>query len=208
MSTPKTAIILIDPYNDFLHPNGKLTARLQDLTERNTIQHLKEVVRIARANRVPIYYGLHQQWAPGRFSGWRHMAPNQVRQEETHYFEEGSHGAQIYEGLEPDVGNGDVVVSKHWCSDSFQNTDLEYQLRQRDIENLVFAGLTANTCLESTARHGYELGYKITILKDATAGFSKELTAAGELVWPLFASVSRVREWEEGLKDEQGAHAV
>lgn len=40
---------------------------------------------------------------------------------------------------------------------SFSNTDLDYQLRQREIKNLVFAGLTANTCLESTARHAYEL---------------------------------------------------
>ncbi|RDW64383.1 cysteine hydrolase family protein [Aspergillus mulundensis] len=200
MSTPRTAIILIDPYNDFLHPNGKLTPLIQDLDERNTIQHLKDVVGIARANQLPIYYGLHQQWAPGRFKDWRHMAPNHVRQEETHYFEDGSFGAQIYKGLEPDPSNGDVVVSKHWNSNSFQNTDLEYQLRQRNIEKLVFAGLTANTCLESTARHAFELGYKVTILKDATAGFSRELTSAGELVWPLFASVSTVGEWEEGLE--------
>lgn len=40
---------------------------------------------------------------------------------------------------------------------SFQNTDLDYQLRQRDIQNLVLGGMTANTCLESTARYAYEL---------------------------------------------------
>jgi len=31
-------------------------------------------------------------------------------------FEEGSWGAEIYEGMEPDLSNGDVVVSKHWNS--------------------------------------------------------------------------------------------
>ena len=31
-------------------------------------------------------------------------------------FEEGSFGGKIYEGLEPDLENGDVVFSKHWCS--------------------------------------------------------------------------------------------
>ena len=31
--------------------------------------------------------------------------------------EEGSWGAELYEGMEPDVlGNGDVVVSRHWNS--------------------------------------------------------------------------------------------
>ena len=31
-------------------------------------------------------------------------------------FVEGSWGVEIYEGLEPDIEKGDVVVSKHWCS--------------------------------------------------------------------------------------------
>lgn len=39
---------------------------------------------------------------------------------------------------------------------AFWNTDLDHQLRQRDITAVVFAGLTANTCLEATARHAYE----------------------------------------------------
>jgi nicotinamidase-related amidase len=40
---------------------------------------------------------------------------------------------------------------------SFQNTDLDYQLKQKNITNLVLGGMTANTCLESTARYAYEL---------------------------------------------------
>lgn len=41
----------------------------------------------------------------------------QENQLEHKTFEEGSWGVEIFKGLEPDVqGNGDVVVSKHWCS--------------------------------------------------------------------------------------------
>jgi nicotinamidase-related amidase len=40
---------------------------------------------------------------------------------------------------------------------SFANTDLDYQLRKRGISKVVFAGLVANTCIESTARYAYEL---------------------------------------------------
>lgn len=40
---------------------------------------------------------------------------------------------------------------------SFANTDLDYQLTKRGIKKLVFAGLIANTCVESTARYAYEL---------------------------------------------------
>ncbi|KAJ5489989.1 hypothetical protein N7453_010814 [Penicillium expansum] len=170
-----TAIVLIDPYNDFLHPDGKGTSALTDLDEKDTINHLKKVVTNARLRGVPIYYGLHQQWTPDHYNGWQHMTPSHIQ---------------------PDSKNGDVVVSRHWCSDSFSGTDLDFQLRQREIKRLVFAGLTANTCLEATARHAYELGYQVTMLKDATAGWSKELTdAATDLIWPLFAQVMTVGDW-------------
>ncbi|KAJ5300968.1 uncharacterized protein N7443_005970 [Penicillium atrosanguineum] len=196
----KTAVVLVDPYNDFLHPEGKLTPFLKDLDERDAVQNMKELVQTARSHQIPVYYGLHQQWKGESFNGWRHMTPGNVKQQDIHYFEEGTFGSRIYEGLEPDSSNGDVVVSKHWNSDSFQNTDLDFQLRQREITHLALAGLTANTCLEATARHAFELGYHVTLLKDATAGWSKELTdAASGLVWPLFAQVQTVKDWANTL---------
>ncbi|KAA8571232.1 hypothetical protein MFRU_055g00320 [Monilinia fructicola] len=202
-STPKTAIVLIDPYNDFLHPNGKAYPRLaESLADTNTILNLQNLVTTARARKIPIYYGLHQQVGLGFLAGWSHPTPMQENQLEHKTFEEGSWGVEIFKGLEPDVqGNGDVVVSKHWCSSSFQNTDLDYQLKQRDITDLVFGGLTANTCLESTARYAYELGYHVTMLKDATAGFTTVAKdAATDLIWPLFANeVLTVEEWKESL---------
>jgi nicotinamidase-related amidase len=43
------------------------------------------------------------------------------------------------------------------CGSSFNNTDLDYQLRQREITEIVIAGLVANTCVEATARYAYDL---------------------------------------------------
>jgi nicotinamidase-related amidase len=203
-----TAIVLIDLYNDFLHPEGKLFNLLSaTLKEHDAIAHLHQIVATARKHHIPIYYGLHQQWKPGFYQGWEHMAHVHHSQEESHAFAEGSWGAQILEGLGPDVlGNGDVVVSKHWNSSSFQSTDLDFQLRQRKIENLVLAGMTANTCLESTSRYAYELGYHVTMLKDATAGWNKEqVDAATEMIWPLFASkVTTTGEWIKDVEEGKG----
>jgi len=195
----------MDPYNDFLHPKGKLNGLLaENMKEKDTIKHLKELVTAARANRIPIYYGLHQQCKPGFLAGWKHATPLQIGQHTGKAFEEGSWGVEIYEGLEPSLENGDVVVSKHWSSSSFQSTDLDYQLRQKDITHLVLGGLTANTCLESTARYAYELGYHTTMLKDTTASFTKEQAdAATEIVWPLFAhEVKTVGEWITTLENK------
>ncbi|MCJ1246826.1 hypothetical protein MMC30_004035 [Trapelia coarctata] len=165
MSLNNTAVILIDPYNDFLHPEGKLNSLLaESLKETDTITHIKQAVAAARAHKLPIYYGLHHQYQLGDFEGWLHMTAANGSQKVNKVFEEGSWGAQFFEGLEPDISNGDVVVSKHWNSSSFQNTDLDFQLHQREVTNIVLMGLTANACVEATARYAYELGYHITLL--------------------------------------------
>ncbi|KAF4814431.1 Peroxyureidoacrylate/ureidoacrylate amidohydrolase RutB [Colletotrichum siamense] len=197
MSATRTALVLVDPYNDFLHPEGALTPHLLDLQEKGTVENMRSAVAAARSKGIPIYYGMHQHCNEHTFLGWRYMTPNHVKQKNSQVFKEGSWGAEILQGLEPDPSKGDVVVSRHWNSDSFANTDLDFQLRQREITHLVFAGLTANTCLEASARHAFELGYHVTLLKDATAGWSKELTdAATELIWPLFAQeVLNTEEW-------------
>jgi nicotinamidase-related amidase len=42
-----------------------------------------------------------------------------------------------------------------------------------------------------------ERGYHVTLLKDATAGFTiEQKNAATDLIWPLFANeVKTVKEW-------------
>ncbi|TAQ86470.1 hypothetical protein B7494_g5205 [Chlorociboria aeruginascens] len=203
-----TAIIITDPYNDFLHPSGKLYPLVAtSLASTNTIPNLQALISYAHAHQIPIYYGLHQQVKPGFIAGWKHASPMQVSQLKNTAFEEGSWGVEIFEGLQPDVEKGDVVVTRegkegaqdYIYSSSFQNTDLDYQLKQREVTHLVLAGLVANTCLEATARYAYEYGYHTTMLKDCTAGFTDEQKeAATELVWPLFANeVTTVGEWIE-----------
>jgi nicotinamidase-related amidase len=114
-----TAVLLIDPYNDFLHPEGKLYSALSaSLVETDTISHIRDLLAAVRAHKIPVYYGLHQQYKPGFYEGWKHMKSVHQSQNASHLFEEGSWGAQIFEGMEPKLENGDVVFSKHWTSRS------------------------------------------------------------------------------------------
>ncbi|KIW13331.1 hypothetical protein PV08_08519 [Exophiala spinifera] len=201
----RQALVLIDPLNDFLHPQGKLYPALEESLETTgTVDNIRQLVQGARSGGIPIYYGLHQSYKEGHYDGWLHMRASHVRNKDKHVF--AGWGGEIMSGFEPRLDNGDVVVSRHWNSSSFANTDLDYQLRQREITHLVMAGMVANTCLEATARHATELGYRVTLLKDSTAGFSSELKAAGEFVWPiLFEQVMTVKEWVATVRQGQPA---
>ena len=112
-----TAVLLIDPYNDFLHPEGKVNGAVaESLAHTGTIEQLKELVAAARKHNISVFYGLHQQQEAQSFQGWQMMNASLKGVKAATAFAKGSWGAEIYEGLEPVLDNGDVVVSKHWNS--------------------------------------------------------------------------------------------
>ncbi|KAJ0316015.1 hypothetical protein COL5a_011754 [Colletotrichum fioriniae] len=192
MAPPTTAIVLVDPYNEFLHHEGKIYPSVKESLEAtSTNDNLRTLVAAARRQKIPIFYALHKTWKEGNYAGWTHLTPSHKGLAAAKGIAEGSWGAEILEGLEPDVvGNGDVIASRHWNNSGFANTDLNYQLRQRGVTHLVMAGMIANTCLESTARDARELS-------DATAGFSTAVKdAATNLIWPLIVeNVTTVGDW-------------
>lgn len=114
------------------------------------------------------------------------MNPTQVVSNQVQAFAAGSWGGKFHPEFGPQ--HGDVVVLEHWAQSGFANTDLDAQLTQRGIEKFILVGMVANTCIESTARFGMELGYHVTLIKDATAAFDKDgMHAAHEVNGPRFA---------------------
>jgi ureidoacrylate peracid hydrolase len=81
------------------------------------------------------------------------------------------------------------VALEHWCSSGFANTDLDVQLKKHGIHKLIVIGLIATTCVDSTVRFAAELGYDVTMVRDATASFSEEdMHAALDINIPNYAS--------------------
>ena len=71
------------------------------------------------------------------------------------------------------------------------------------LHNLV--GMLANTCIEATAPLGMELGYHVTLIKDATAALSHEaMHSAYEVNGPQFAhAILTTKELLDQLPAEQ-----
>ena len=61
-----TAILLVDPYNDFLSKGGKLWERTKDIAEKvNLLDNLRNIIADARKANVKIYFVPHHRWSPG-----------------------------------------------------------------------------------------------------------------------------------------------
>src|SRR6516162_4771467 len=128
----------------------------------------------------------HRRWCEGNYDGWRHPGPWQVLADRGAVFAEGTWGSDWHPELAPQPG--DVVIEQHCGQNGFANTDLDFHLKQRGIEKIIVVGMAANTCIEATARGGAELGYHVTLVRDATAAVSPEaMQAAHDLNGPTFA---------------------
>jgi ureidoacrylate peracid hydrolase len=183
-----TALLVIDPYNDFISEGGKLWERIRTVAEANDcVPHMQQVLAAARNAGIRVFYALHRRFRPGDYETWKYIAPIQKAASSRRTFEDGTWGGEIRGEFKPQPG--DIVASEHWCSSGFANTDLDLQLKKHGIHQLIVIGLIAHTCVEATVRYAAELGYEVTVVKDATADYSdQEMHAALDINIPNYAS--------------------
>src|SRR5262245_27112865 len=183
-----TALLVIDPYNDFISEGGKLWDRLKGVAEANQcVTHMMQVLDAARKVDIRVFYALHRRYRPGDYESWKYIAPVQKAAWSRKTFEYGTWGGEIRHEFAPQPG--DIVALEHWCSSGFANTDLDLQLKKHGIHQLIVIGLIAHTCIEATVRFAAELGYDVTMIKDATADYSdQEMHAALDVNIPNYAS--------------------
>jgi len=183
-----TALLVIGPYNDFISEGGKLWDRVRTVAEANgCVPNMLQVLNAARKAKLRVFYALHHRYRPGDYETWKYVAPVQRAAWRRKTFEYGTWGGQVRAEFEPKPG--EIVATEHWCSSGFANTDLDLQLKKHGVHQLIVIGLIAHTCVEATVRFAAELGYEVTVVKDATADYSnEEMHAALEVNLPNYAN--------------------
>jgi nicotinamidase-related amidase len=184
-SSELTALLVIDPYNDFISEGGKIWDRIRAVAEANDcVAHMLEVLNAARKAQLRVFYALHRRYRPGDCETWKYIALIQKAAWDRKAFEYGTWGGEIRPEFVPKPG--EIVAAEHWCSSGFANTDLDLQLKKH---GLIVIGLIAHTCIEATVRFAAELGYEVTAVRDATADYSDEVMhAALDINIPNYAS--------------------
>lgn len=183
-----TALLVVDPYNDFISEGGKIWDRIRAVAEANDcVPHMLQILNAARQAQFRVFYVPHRRYRPGDYETWKYIAPIQKAGWMRRTFEYGTWGGEFHAEFEPKPG--EIVVTEHWCSSGFANTDLDLQLKKHGIHQLIVIGLIAHTCIEATVRIAAELGYEVTVVKDATADYSdNEMQAALDINLPNDAS--------------------
>ncbi len=183
----KTALVVIDPYNDFLSFGGKSwLLNRATLHALGTNKHLEQLLAAARSVGMTICFAPHARYRAGMFASRRYLNPSIYLARFFRTFSDRKWGGRFRNGCSPLPS--EFVASEHLVSSGFVNTDLDDHLRKEGIERLVLCGCLSNTCIESTARSAIELGYRVTIISDALAAMSMaDHQAATQTGFPMCA---------------------
>ena len=166
MNIERTAIIVLDPQNDFFSPKGKFYQAMEPVLSKNqVVSHLNELLEAGRSAGatiilVPLSFEENcPEAGPEPYGIMQPVAQSKI-------LIRGTWGAEVAETLT--TNSADVIVHKNHIS-GFEGTDLEAQLRDRNIETVVLCGGLTDICVESTMREAYDKRFEVFTIKDATA---------------------------------------
>jgi ureidoacrylate peracid hydrolase len=158
----RTALVVIDMQNDFLHPDGWYARSGVDISHMQaSIEPTKVMVAEARARGVPVIWtrhGFRDERDAGVFMRLRpFLAEGGLRQ--------GSWGYEILDGL--GAAPNDWYVEKSRLS-AFYNTNLELVLRSIDAETVLVTGVLTNQCVAATSKDANFRDFKPIVVRECT----------------------------------------
>ena len=177
ISSGDTAIVITDPQNDFLSPDGVTWGLVgSSVEENNTVGNLAALLRAAKAAGYRVFVSPHYYYPTDH--GWQFGGTVEVMMHDINMFDragaltlegfEGS-GADWLDELRKYLEDGETVVASPHKVYGPASNDLSLQLRKRGVDKVILAGMSANLCVEAHLRQLLEDGFEVAVVKDATA---------------------------------------
>jgi len=173
----RTALLITDPQNDFLSPEGVTWGVVgKSVTENNTVENIDALFKAAKANDMPVFISPHYYYPTDH--GWQFEGALEALMHAIGMFDrKGALTTEGFEGSGADwldqykkyINDGETVVSNPHKVYGPETNDLVLQLRKRGIDKVILGGMSANLCTESHMRELIEQGFEVAVVSDATA---------------------------------------
>ena len=172
-----TALVVTDPQNDFLSPDGATWGVVgKSVTENNTVENIDTLFKTAKATNMPVFVSPHYYYPHDH--GWKFEGALETLMHKIGMFDrkdplsikdfDGS-GADWLKQYKPYINDGKTIVTSPHKVYGPETNDLVLQLRKRGIDKIILAGMSANLCTESHMRELIEQGFEVAVVSDATA---------------------------------------
>jgi ureidoacrylate peracid hydrolase len=165
-------LIVVDMQNGFVAKNGSYDKLgMNTPAYREIIPKVRELIDLCKSLDIPVFYTESVREASGIDLLTKiHTLLPKSREERLKIpiCVRGTWDAQTIDELKPREDEGDHVIIKRRDS-AFQDTELRVWLQSAGINVLVFCGVDTSICVETSIRDGFNLGYDIILISDATA---------------------------------------
>ncbi len=172
-----TAIVITDPQNDFLSPDGVAWGVVgQSVMENNTVDNIEALFKVAKEKGITVFVSPHYYFKHDHT--WQFEGALEVLMHKIGMFDrsnvlstegfEGS-GADWLDKYKEYIDGENVIVTSPHKVYGPESNDLALQLRKHGFNKVVLAGMSANLCTESHMRDLVESGFEVSVVKDATA---------------------------------------
>ncbi len=209
-----TAIVITDPQNDFLSPEGATWGVVgESVTKNNTVANIETLFKLAEKYGIKVFISPHYYYKHDHI--WKFEGALERLMHNISMFDRGDQlkteglegsGADFLDQYKKYIEKDFViVVGPHKVYGPEQN-DLSLQLRKQKIDKVVLAGMSGNLCVEAHMRELIEDGFEVAVVGDATASAiipGLDGNAAAQTNFRFIAShVFTIIELEEVLKNK------
>ena len=172
-----TGLVITDPQNDFLSPDGVVWGLVGASVEANgTVEHIEQLLSAVKQKGYDVFISPHYYYPTDK--GWQFGGTVENMMHEVGMFDrkgalstegfEGS-GADWLERYKPLISDGKTIIANPHKVYGPESTDLALQLRKRGKSKVILAGMSANLCTEAHLRELLEEGFEVAVVADATA---------------------------------------
>ncbi|MCK4327022.1 MAG: cysteine hydrolase [Candidatus Diapherotrites archaeon] len=183
--------------NGVAHPKGVWGKMLYPQIKKNkSIPKAKKALSAARRKKMLTVF-VNIAWRPG----YPEMPKNQYYPlmqgaKDANKALVGSWDAKVIKELEP---KKDDVIVINYGSDGFEGTDLDLVLRSAGVDHVYISGQCTEHVIATTVKRAANKGYNVTLLKDATSGFTDSNYDAMMDILPLYAKMTTSDKFAKSL---------
>lgn len=163
-TSTRTALLVIDMQNSFLHPDGE-----------NYWQGAQEVVGPVRGliDAAEAAGALIVHVADRHRDGFLDFEHRRLPE----HCVTGRHDADWFDGFGPQGRAREIEIVKRRYS-AFFATELALFLREQGVSRVVICGVKTNVCVRATAQDAFANGFDVTVVRGATASNRAHLAEA------------------------------
>ena len=178
ISRQDTALVLIDMQKDFLSPNGRVGSYFPPSAFEGfgeTISSVERLLKAARQAGITIAHSRSFRYGTTiRLDLKPKYLTTRNSWDKLHYEkrnEKLDDGYELWPSLRP--LSGEIVVDK-WTYGAFGSTELETELRKRNVRKIILAGVLSNVCVSATAIQAVDRFFRVCLVEEGTGSFNKD----------------------------------